>query len=202
MFRPKILKTPNFLGAIFPPSGVAYRDQCFGIARRNAPCQPKNYLPRNFRFFEYLGFRHLFVVFTFGLLAACTQGETGAQSAQQEPASQETAVQQETQITDVSAVKAAVLLKAQPEIVVLDVRTPAEFAAGHIAGALNIDFKSADFSAQIAKLDTTKTYLVHCRSGGRSARSLKAFKQNGFKTIIHMHGGIIDWNKSGLPTVQ
>ncbi len=147
-------------------------------------------------------FRNLFVVFAVGLLASCSQGETGAQSALQEPTQQDVREQQETQITNVSATEAAALLKARPDIVVLDVRTPGEFAAGHIEGALNFDIKSADFAAQISTLDTSKTYLVHCRSGARSTRSLAVFKQMGFTNILHMNGGIIDWNNSGLPTVK
>lgn len=141
--------------------------------------------------------RNLFLLLAVGFLAACSQGETGAQSIPQDMAEKQT-----TQITDVSAVEAAGLIKSRPDIVVLDVRTPSEFAAEHIEGALNIDFKNANFATEIGNLDTSKTYLIHCRSGGRSTRSLAAFKEKGFKTIIHMNGGIIDWNKSGLPTVQ
>ncbi len=157
--------------------------------------------------------RNLFLLFTVGVLAACSQGETGAQSIDQSiemnmvkpddiQGIDEIRKITGMQITDVSAVEAAELLKARPDIIVLDVRTPGEFAAGHIEGALNIDFKNANFATEIGKLDTAKTYLVHCRSGARSTRSLPVFKENGFKTIIHMNGGIMDWNKSGLPTVQ
>jgi len=148
-------------------------------------------------------FRNLFVIFAVGLLAACSQGESGAQSTPQDVVkTQEIPKAQDMQITDVSATEAAALIKVRPDVVILDVRTPAEFAAGHIEGALNIDFKNVNFAAEISKLDTSKTYLVHCRSGARSTRSLVVFKEKGFKTIIHMNGGIIDWNNSGLPTVQ
>ena len=147
-------------------------------------------------------FRNLFIAFAVGLLGACSQGESGAQSAQQESSQTEVVEAQETQITNVSATEAAALLKARPEVVILDVRTPAEFATKHIEGALNFDVKSADFAAQISKLDTSKTYLVHCRSGARSTRSLAVFKEKGFTNIIHMNGGFIDWNNSGLPSVQ
>jgi len=148
-------------------------------------------------------FRNLFVIVAVGLLTACSQSESGAQSTPQDVVKkQETPKVQDMQVTDVSAIEAAALIKARPDIVVLDVRTPGEFAAGHIEGAVNIDVKNANFADEITKLDTSKTYLVHCRSGARSTRSLAAFKEKGFTNIIHMNGGILDWNKSGLPTVQ
>jgi rhodanese-related sulfurtransferase len=81
-------------------------------------------------------------------------------------------------------------------LTVLDVRTPGEFAAGHLKGAKNIDFKADDFAAKLGKLDKTKPYLVHCRSGGRSTASLKTFKELGFTNIIHLDGGMIAWKKA------
>jgi len=133
-------------------------------------------------------------------LAACSQAE--APQAQVQPAQSEVQKTVEMHVTDVTAVEAAAMIQARPDMVVLDVRTPGEFAAGHIEGAVNIDFKNANFATKIAKLDTSKTYLIHCRSGARSTRSLTAFKAEGFENIVHMNGGILDWNKSGLPTVK
>ena len=84
----------------------------------------------------------------------------------------------------------------------LDVRTPEEFAAGKIEGATNIDFRADDFATKLGKLDKTKTYLVHCRSGGRSTESLKAFKELGFTSVIHLDGGMIAWEKAGGAVVK
>ena len=55
------------------------------------------------------------------------------------------------------------------KLTVIDVRTPGEFAEGHIPGAKNIDYRNRNFRKRIGKLDKSKEYLVHCRSGGRSA---------------------------------
>ncbi len=89
--------------------------------------------------------------------------------------------------------------KKSAAITILDIRTPEEFKNGHLAGAVNIDFNGAKFAEEIAKLDKSTTYLVHCQSGGRSTRSLPAFEKAGFKSLIHMHGGFAGWKKAGLP---
>ena len=95
--------------------------------------------------------------------------------------------------------QAGELLGQQPDLVVLDIRTPKEFGEGHIAGALNIDYYDDKFKQNLSQLDKTKTYLVHCRSGGRSGRSLKLFEELGFENIIHLDGGIKAWKSEGLP---
>ena len=90
-------------------------------------------------------------------------------------------------------------LIAGKKVVVLDVRTPKEFAAGHIAGATNINFLSADFAKAIAGLDTNRSYLVHCAVGGRSTQSLPKFEKLQFQSLYHLDGGLKAWEKAGLP---
>ena len=82
---------------------------------------------------------------------------------------------------------------------VLDVRTPAEFAAGHIAGATNLDFNAKDFQAKVAALDKNQPYLVQCASGNRSAKACTAMEQIDFKTLYDLKGGIKAWEAAGLP---
>ena len=82
---------------------------------------------------------------------------------------------------------------------ILDVRTEKEFAAGHIAGATNIDFNSPDFAAKAATLDKTKIYLVHCAAGGRSARACEKLKGMGFQSLIDLPAGFRGWEKAGKP---
>lgn len=89
-------------------------------------------------------------------------------------------------------------LIAGKKVVVLDVRTPKEFAAGHIAGATNINFLAADFTRAIAGLDTNQSYLVHCAVGGRSTQSLPKFEKLQFQSLYHLDGGIKAWEKAGL----
>lgn len=81
----------------------------------------------------------------------------------------------------------------------LDVRTPEEFATGHLAGAVNIDFRSPDFAQRIAELDRTAPYAVYCHSGNRSAGALEALRAAGFTDVKDLAGGILAWNAAGLP---
>ena len=85
-------------------------------------------------------------------------------------------------------------IKNEKKAVVIDVRTPAEWQQGVIDGAdIFIDYNSANFKQQLAKLDKTKTYVVYCRSGGRSAGASQVMVDNGFKNVINMQGGIMSW---------
>ena len=85
------------------------------------------------------------------------------------------------------------------EVVILDIRTPEEFAAGHIAGSVMIDFYSPDFRAQLDGLDKEAAYLVYCRSGNRSSQAIPVFEDLGFTTVSELDGGIITWAEAGLP---
>jgi len=90
-------------------------------------------------------------------------------------------------------------LVTDKSVVVLDIRTPQEFNQGRIAGAKNIDFQAPDFEQRIETLDKSKSYLVHCASGGRSTHSLALFKKHSFQSVYHLDGGIKAWQKAGLP---
>jgi phage shock protein E len=89
----------------------------------------------------------------------------------------------------------------QQGVVVIDVRTPAEFAAGHIASAVNIDVEAADFMTRIAGLDRTAAYAVYCHSGNRSAVATSYMASAGFARVVDLAGGISAWIASGRPTV-
>ena len=90
-------------------------------------------------------------------------------------------------------------LIASKKVVVLDVRTPKEFAAGHLAGATNINYLAADFAKAIAGLDPNQTYLVHCAVGGRSTQALAKFEKLQFQSLYHLDGGLKAWEKAGFP---
>jgi len=103
-----------------------------------------------------------------------------------------------TAVSHLDAIGASQLLSSNPDIIVLDVRTPAEYADGHLPGkVVNVDFKADDFKAAAEALDRESRYLVHCRSGGRSTNSLEILKELGFKNLYHLDGGIIAWQESG-----
>jgi rhodanese-related sulfurtransferase len=83
--------------------------------------------------------------------------------------------------------------------VVIDVRTPAEFAAQHIAGSQNIDVEAADFGTRIASLDKAGKYLVYCHSGRRSGIAAQQMASAGFKNIVD-GGALADLIAAGAPT--
>ncbi|TYZ08102.1 rhodanese-like domain-containing protein [Hymenobacter lutimineralis] len=85
---------------------------------------------------------------------------------------------------DVTPAKAAKLIRKR-QVVVLDVRTPEEYAAGHLAGARNVNFKAADFAQQVAQLDTTQTYLLYCASGNRSSKAAALMRQQGVRKVVN-----------------
>ncbi|MBU4337645.1 MAG: rhodanese-like domain-containing protein [Actinobacteria bacterium] len=92
-------------------------------------------------------------------------------------------------------------LVATDGVVLIDVRTPEEFATGHLAGAQNIDVESSDFTTQIANLDTATTYAVYCRSGNRSLTAMTAMQDAGFENVSDLSGGITAWAQAGQPVV-
>lgn len=88
-------------------------------------------------------------------------------------------------------------LASEPDAVVLDVRTPQEFAAGHLPDAVNLDVEAADFAGRIAELDKTKPYAVYCHSGNRSAGAVQQMLQAGFTHVNDLEGGIVAWQAAG-----
>jgi rhodanese-related sulfurtransferase len=83
-------------------------------------------------------------------------------------------------------------------VVILDVRTPGEFAEGYIEGAQNIDFQSGNFENEIAALDKNVIYAVYCRSGNRSGQAAKIMHDAGFHEVYNLDGGVIDWANEGM----
>ena len=110
------------------------------------------------------------------LLAACSSGSSAIQN-----------VDPQTFLTTA----------AQPGVTVIDVRTPEEYAAGHLDGAVNMNVEGPDFGAQIATLDTAGTVAVYCRSGRRSAAAADQMADAGFTTIVNLDGGLADLQAAG-----
>ena len=98
-------------------------------------------------------------------------------------------------VRTVDADKAVGMLDSR---IVIDVRTPAEYAAGHVAGAVNVDVEGADFATQIASLDPKEAYLVYCRSGRRSAIAADQMAAAGFTDIVDA-GGLETLAAAGAP---
>jgi len=96
---------------------------------------------------------------------------------------------------------AEVIAGGADDLVVLDVRTPEEFAEGHLDGAVLVDFYDADFRDQLAGLDPDVPYVLYCRSGNRSGETLEIMGELGFGSVDNVDGGILAWADAGLPVV-
>lgn len=91
-------------------------------------------------------------------------------------------------------------MKTDSQVVVVDVRTADECQLGIIPGALLLDFYQDEKMKQaMANWDPSRTYLVYCRSGGRSGQTLDLMKARGFKRVYHLEGGMNAWSRAGSP---
>lgn len=82
---------------------------------------------------------------------------------------------------------------ADTTILLVDARTPAEYAAGHIPGAVNIDVGGNSFDKQVAALDKKRPVAVYCRSGNRSKAAARKFVSEGFQ-VYELDKGLNGWN--------
>jgi thioredoxin 1 len=81
----------------------------------------------------------------------------------------------------------------------IDVRTPQEYAAGHIEGAMNIDWNGNAFASMAGQLDKDKPVFIYCKVGGRSAQAAASLRSMGFKNVTELKGGFDAWNGSNFP---
>ena len=114
------------------------------------------------------------------LLLACTQGDGG-------PALQPDRFEERL---------------ATPTAQLIDVRTPAEFAQGHLPGAVNLDWTGGVLSAKLGELDKTTPVLLYCASGRRSAEAAAHLRSQGFADVADLAGGIHAWSDAGKTVVQ
>jgi len=87
----------------------------------------------------------------------------------------------------------------QPDFVLLDIRTPAEVEAGHLGGAVMIDYYSESFRDQLEQLDRSLTYLIYCRTGNRTGSAYRLMQELGFTSVYDLDGGITEWIAQGYP---
>lgn len=103
------------------------------------------------------------------------------------------------QSANLNAVDFAAKVKQLPNAPLIDVRTPQEFAQGHIKNAQNISVNSDDFAQRISKLDKTKPVFVYCLSGGRSSYAANVLLNSGFSVVYNLAGGMMQWRAANLP---
>ncbi|MHB8522103.1 MAG: rhodanese-like domain-containing protein [Limisphaerales bacterium] len=129
-----------------------------------------------------------------GVLAVLLQGHTTASAQEKSGPVNPTGIVAPTNINVDEAEK---LLLKDKKIVILDVRTPEEYQKVRLAGATNINFTAPDFEQKVAALDKSRTYLVHCAVGGRSAKACAKMSRLRFKSLYNLEGGIKAWEKAG-----
>lgn len=86
--------------------------------------------------------------------------------------------------------------------VVLDVRSPAEYAAGHLARSVNIDVEGAAFDQRIGELDPERTYAVYCQTARRSKVAMDRMLDQGFTDVVELEDGFAGWIADGQPIAR
>ena len=108
------------------------------------------------------------------------------------------------QYTDISVGQGKEMID-RGEVFILDVRTPEEYAAGHINGSTLLavqDIPAQELDNRLKEIPKDRKILVYCRTGHRSTQASKILVENGFAEVYNMQGGITEWNKAGYETVN
>src|SRR5690606_19658407 len=135
---------------------------------------------------------NLFCLFTISLLVISCKPKSSDPSAE---LIESTSAQAEV-ISNLSVDEANILIKSNPHLVIIDVRTPREVAEGKIDGALEMDVHAPDFANKISSLNKDAEYLLYCKVGGRSAHAADIMEKDGFKRIYNMVGGYDGWKSA------
>jgi len=98
----------------------------------------------------------------------------------------------------ISLISPTDLNNANKDILLIDVRTPEEFASGHLENAVNMNYFDNDFAAQLKTLDKNKAVYLYCKSGRRSANAAEKLEDMGFVKIYDLEGGVVNWQSKGL----
>lgn len=133
-------------------------------------------------------------------VASQTTAPTAAASTSQSDLGSASAVSGPSDLRLVTPLRADEVIAAQPAgLVVLDVRTPSEFADGSLSGAINIDRFDPAFADHLNRLDKNAPYVVYCRTGNRSSEATAVMADLGFTNVYEINGGILAWSGAGLP---
>lgn len=101
---------------------------------------------------------------------------------------------------NLSASQADSLLKSNPAVQLIDVRTQSEWDRGYIAGAKLIPVDQIE--ARQGEIDKSRPVLLYCAAGGRSHRALEILKAAGYREVRHLSEGITGWKSAGLPLAK
>jgi rhodanese-related sulfurtransferase len=107
-----------------------------------------------------------------------------------------------TETGEINSVTAIEFKDKLKDYLLVDIRTPGEFAQGRIEGAININYYQRGFIEQFSEFDTTKPIFIYCRSGSRTSSAVKKLSNAGFKQVYELNGGIINWYRNKLKIVK
>ena len=127
------------------------------------------------------------------LLSACGKSPSESGSTQ--------TTQATGSIAQVDAAKFKKLTES-PNALILDVRTAAEVAEGHLPNAVNIDIYGSDFMAKVQELPKDREILVYCTVGARSQQAADILSKQGFAKVYNLDGGIVAWQRNGFEVVR
>jgi rhodanese-related sulfurtransferase len=98
-----------------------------------------------------------------------------------------------TAVPNISGEEFHRLMREHEDALVLDVRTPGEFVAGHIPGAVNIDMMDRNFASKVEEYERSRPVLLYCRSGNRSYHAGSVMMKLGFEQVYNLASGLFDW---------
>lgn len=130
------------------------------------------------------------ILITILLISAVAFGCKNETATTSSSATSEASVSQYTNM-DVAAFQKKI---KKGKVVIMDVRTAEEFAAGHIDGAINFDVKLPSFASHITKMNEDTEYMVYCKAGGRSVTACKIMSKAGLKNLYNLEGGFDAWS--------
>jgi rhodanese-related sulfurtransferase len=150
--------------------------------------------------------RSLAVLVILAILVGSTAcGNSTTQGGSNTPAAPPSASASMANLKNVSTVEGYDLVNKNsnnPDFIIMDVRTPAEYQSGHLANAVNVDIYAQDFESRLGQMDKDLQYLVYCQTGVRSAQASKTMSELGFTHIFNMLLGIGQWIADGHPTTS
>lgn len=103
----------------------------------------------------------------------------------------------EQQTPEVISAEKLIELK-EDGVKVVDIRTKEEYDQGHLPEVIHIDFLEDGFLERMKKEGVSEPVIIHCASGGRSAKAAKMLKEAGFKQVYDYTGGFKDWSSKGF----
>jgi phage shock protein E len=136
-----------------------------------------------------------------GVLAACPLLAQSPPAAQGVPAPNAAAAQPTTPTVSMAQVSPDALVKMQAEkysrVLVLDVRNPAEYAEGHVPGAINIPYDQV--ASRLGEIPKDDEIVLYCHSGRRAGLAAETLAANGYTKLAHLEGDMRGWQQAGRP---